>query len=105
MDYRITKHGQDRKDQRGFVDSDIKMIVKFGTPLKDSSADSIFLRNKDAEDAIREYQRSIKIIERKIKRITRLRGSKVVLSKENKLITIHHNNRKHGKNNMKRVLS
>ena len=95
MTCKLTKHGQQRINQRGFKREDLDLVRRCGIQLDDRSAEVYFLRDKDVEDGIKNLKRQIQNLER-------MRGCKVVFNSDNDLITAHHTTRETQKKLLRR---
>lgn len=60
MSYTITRHAEQRMQQRGMRRRDLDMILRFGTVTDDG----VILTNRDAAAQIAVYQRRISLLER-----------------------------------------
>ena len=78
----LTKHAKCRKQQRGFSDSNIKVIMEYGR-LSDAKGEAykLFLGDKESQAAISELKSLIKVIEK-------AKGGTLVISGEN-IITVY----------------
>lgn len=77
-----TAHAEKRINQRGFRKSDPEVIRQYGTPLDDPSAEVYLMRNRDANDRIRDLKKEISQLER-------LRGCKAVVCGDTLLTVMH----------------
>ena len=74
----ITKHGQRRIQQRGYRNADIELVIQHGTDLDDG----YMLTNQDVHQTVERYKREIRKLEH-------LKGTYVVVSEDNALITAY----------------
>jgi hypothetical protein len=81
-DLRVTEHALKRLRQRGLRECDIAFVVRHGSVV----GDGVYLRDKDAEEIIRQAKSSIALA-------SRLRRTYVVL-KSDRLITAYRPTRK-----------
>ena len=79
MNLHFTQHASVRIRQRGLRERDIQIIVDYGTPVDD---DSVLLLNQDVEREVRKRKREIAMLER-------LRGYRVVVAGEEKVVTVY----------------
>ena len=89
MPVRLSKHAEQRINQRGFQHSSAELIRCWGTPVKDPETEVYFLRNNDVDTQVRQLKREIHEIER-------LRGCKAVFA-DDTLVTIVRAGRNHKK--------
>lgn len=80
-------HATKRMQQRGLRNQDVELVIRCGTPV---NRDGILLRNRD-------IQREIAARKAEIQALERLKGVKVVVSEEGKIITVLHASSKHQK--------
>jgi len=89
MSVRLSKHAEQRINQRGFKRSSAELIRCWGTPVKDPETEVYFLRNSDVDTQVRQLKREIHEIEL-------LRGCKAVFA-DDTLVTIIRAGRNHKK--------
>lgn len=88
MTLEFTRHGEKRANQRAFRPSDIELIRRYGTFIRDRKTDENYLlRCKDADRAVRS-------LKKEIQRLERLRGCQAVII-GNKLVTVCRPDHKH----------
>jgi hypothetical protein len=83
---KLTKHAIARLRQRGYRESDLELVIRFGTEV----ADGVTLRRRDADRRIGEIKRQLSDLER-------LKGTHVVLQDDVVVTTYRvskHNRRK-----------
>ena len=81
MQHVMTKHAAARHSQRGFQIGDLDLIMENGT----ETADGIFIRTKDVARAVNEVKQEMN---RRIKKLERLRDTYVVVS-EGRIVSIY----------------
>ena len=84
MNLNFTNHSLARIRQRGLTESDIQPILNAGTPV---NADSILLLGRDVD-------REVRKLKKKISRLERLKGCRVVIGEEDNIITVYRPSRK-----------
>lgn len=84
MNLNFTNHSLVRIRQRGLTESDIQPIVNAGTPV---DADSILLMGRDVD-------REVRLLKKRISRLERLKGCRVVIGEEDNIITVYRPSRK-----------
>ena len=90
MQHVMTKHAAVRHSQRGFQTGDLDLIIENGT----ETADGIFIRTKDVARAVNEIKQDLN---RRIKKLERLRDTYVVVA-EGRIVSIYRpSNRKQKK--------
>lgn len=75
--YQLSRHAQQRCQQRGMRQGDLGIVFAHGTACEEGR---IFLRKRDADERIRELKRDIQ-------RLERMRGRTLVM-KENCVVTV-----------------
>ena len=96
MSVRLSKHAEQRINQRGFKRSSAELIRCWGTPVKDPETEVYFLRNNDVDTQVRQLKRQIHEIEQ-------LRGCKAVFA-DDTLVTIVRTGRNHKKALMRHLV-
>lgn len=91
IEYPMTRHAECRKQQRGFRDVDISIVMKTATQV---APDAYMLTQVDAEREIAKRKREIQQLER-------LRGSKIIVAGD-AIITCYHANSNERKRTMKK---
>lgn len=82
-DLRFTQHAETRMRQRGYRNADVTLVLSVATRVAE---DAFFLSDKDAA---REIQRR----RHEIQQLERLRGTKLIVEREN-VITLYHSDQK-----------
>ena len=96
MSVKFSKHGEQRINQRGFLQTSAELIRRCGTLIDDSDAEVYLVRDRDIEDQV--CQLKLQILE-----IERLRGCKAVFSGDT-LVTIVRTDRNHKKKLLRRMV-
>jgi len=84
MKLKFSRHSLTRMRQRGLKESDVKPILNVGTPVDE---DSVMLLGRDVDREVRKLKKKIATLER-------LKGCRVVLGKQENIITIYRMNKK-----------
>lgn len=82
-DLRFTQHAETRMRQRGYRNADVTLVLSVATRVAE---DAFFLSDKDAA-------REIKRRRHEIQQLERLRGTKLIVEREN-VITLYHSDQK-----------
>ncbi len=84
--YELTKHTIERKDERGFTQKDIEMILGWGTSIKTNrNSTKVFFGAKECYQLKKELENSIQ-------RLDRLEGSTLIVSEHDCVIITLYNN-------------
>jgi hypothetical protein len=80
---KMTQHGQMRIQQRGYRNADMELVMQHGTDCTGRDGEYGFmLTNQDVHQTVERYKRQIRKLER-------LKGTYMVVSESNELITTY----------------
>ena len=83
MNYELTEHAEKRKNQRGFSDHTMNLIVESGRhEPAPGVAIRIFFGNK-------EYQKIVALLKKELQLLDRCKGGTIIASSDGDIITIY----------------